>query len=155
MKPPTGLTVGPEGNHLLHLPAPVELLLLLQGHLHGPVQDGGLHHLAEGLREVVHGDHLQGVAVHSPQVVHETPAGSGLHHIVGHALTDLHRLQQVGHEEELWEEVLALRHGEQARVPDGRERVENGSGSREHQRATANLVTTWEPKGGGDGVSAV
>lgn len=105
------LTVCAQGHHFLHLPAPVQLLLLLQRGLHGSVQDGGLHHLPEGLREVVHGDHLQCVPVHAPQVVHEAAAGGWLHHVVGHPLTDLHGLQQVGDKQELREEVLTLRHG--------------------------------------------
>ena len=104
-------TIGSEGHHLLDLPAPVQLLLLLQGGLHGSIQDGGLHHLSEGLGELAHADHLQGVAVHATQVVHEPTAGGRLHHIVGHALTDLHRLQQVADEQELGQEVLSLGHG--------------------------------------------
>lgn len=105
------LTVGAQWHHLLQLPTPVELLLLLQRGLHPSVQDGGLHYLPEGLGEVVHGDHLQRVAVHSPQVVHEVTSGSRLHHVIRHSLTDLNGFQQVGDEQELGEEVLTLRHG--------------------------------------------
>lgn len=60
---------------------------------------------------MVHGDHLQRVAVHAAQVVHEAPAAGRLHHVVGHPLADLHGLEQVGDEQELGEEVLTLRHG--------------------------------------------
>lgn len=140
------LTVGPKGHHLLDLAAPVEFLLLLQGHLHGPVQDGSLHHLAEGLREVVHSDHLQRVSVHAAQVVHEAATGAGLHHVVRDTLADLHRFQQVGDEQELGEEVLALRHGGQE--------WGTGSGRWEHW-PPPNLVTMWEPGWGGHSVMTV
>ena len=105
------LTIGPQWHQLLDLAAPVEPLLLLQGGLHGPVQDGRLDDLAEGLWEVAHADHLQRVPVHTPQVVHQAPADCRLHHIVRHPLPDLHGLEQVAHKQELRQEVLALRHG--------------------------------------------
>lgn len=88
---------------------------------------------------MVHGDHLQGVAVHPPQVVHEAGVGRRLHHVVGHTLTDLHRFQQVGHKQEFGEEVLALRHGGRvAGRVEGGEEEEQGGEEQEEEEETPN-----------------
>lgn len=60
---------------------------------------------------MVHGDHLQSIPVHSPQVMHQAAAGGRFHYVVGHSLSDLHSLQEVGDKQEFGEEVLTLRHG--------------------------------------------
>lgn len=98
---------------------------------------------------MVHGDHLQGVTVHTPQVVHQAAAGSRLHHVVGHSLTDLHRLQQVGDKQEFGEEVLTLRHGGcVARWMEGGEEEERGGGGKEEEEApTTADQTTWKLDG--------
>lgn len=78
---------------------------------------------------MVHGDHLQRVPVHAPQVVHQAAALARLHHVVGHALSDLHRLQEVGDKQEFGQEVLTLRHGGWvARWLEGGQEEERGGG---------------------------
>lgn len=97
---------------------------------------------------MVHGDHLQRVAVHTPQVVHQAAAGSCLHHVVGHSLTNLHCLQQVGDKQEFGEEVLTLRHGGWvARWLEGGEEEERGEGKEEEEAPTAADQTTWKLDG--------
>lgn len=107
----SNLTISSQRHQLFDLTAPVESLLLLQGGLHGPVQDGRLDDLAKGLMEVAHADHLQRVPVHAPQVVQQAATGCWLHYIVGHPFPDLHGLEQVAHKQEFGQEVLTLRHG--------------------------------------------
>lgn len=99
---------------------------------------------------MVHGDHLQRVTVHAAQVVHQAAAGSRLHHVVGHSLTDLHRLQQVGDKQEFGEEVLTLRHGGcVARWMEGGEEEEQGEGKEEEEEEapTTAVRTTWKLDG--------
>lgn len=97
---------------------------------------------------MVHGNHLQRVSVHPPQVVHQAAAGSWLHHIIGHSLTDLHSLQQVGDKQEFGEEVLTLRHGEWvARWMEGGEEEEQGGGKEEEEAPTADDRTMWKLDG--------
>lgn len=76
------------------------------------------------------------MAVHSPQVVHEVTSGGGLHHIVGHSLTDLHSFQQVGDKQELGKEVLTLRHG-------GRVAGVGGGKRNEEEASTGGVTTMW------------
>lgn len=84
---------------------------------------------------MVHGDHLQRVTVHTPQVVHQAAAGRRLHHVIGHSLADLHRLQEVGDKQEFGEEVLTLRHsGWMARWLEGEEEKERGERRRRRRQ---------------------
>lgn len=50
--------------------------------------------------------------MHATQVVDQAAAGRRLDHVIGHPLSDFDGLQEVTHEQELGQEVLALGHGD-------------------------------------------
>lgn len=86
--------------------------------------------------------------MHTPQVVHRAAAVCRLHYVVGNSLTDLHCLQQVGHEEEFGEEVLTLRHGGRvARWLEGGEEEELGEGKEEEEAPTTADRMMWRLDG--------